>query len=169
MRCDYGSCEITVDTETPAPVLEYVNWVVLAVLVALSIVQLSHHVQRKIDDVRYGQPRMMVVTDVVGHGDSADKPSYLMPINLNRQVAVLEIPAGNIDQARFVKGPYLVGAEEDQTPVTLRLEQVNGDELPDLVVSIKREEILYINEGGTLRIATAEERVASREAIRGGE
>ncbi len=156
--------------EKPRPrILDYVTWAVLVVLVAILIVQIVNRVQRQIDDVRYGQPRMMVLTAVVGHADSLENPTYLLALNLNRQVAVLEIPAGNIDQARFVKGPYLVGADEDQTPVTLRLEQVNGDDVPDLIVSIKREEILYINDGGSFRVATAEERGAHQERLQKGQ
>jgi hypothetical protein len=56
-------------------------------------------------------------------------------------------------------GPYLFGAGEDLTPVKLRLEDLNRDNTPDLIVSVKDEEMVYINRDNQFQLITPEERL----------
>ena len=114
----------------------------------------------RLDDLRYGRPRTMQLSAVVGHNDGSGTPTQLIAMNLNRRVVVLEIPGGDVTKTRTLAGPYLFGANEDLTPVTLRLAYVNGDREPDLIVSVKREEIIYINENGSFRLINDAERAA---------
>ena len=114
----------------------------------------------RLDDLRYGRPRTMQLSAVVGHNDGSGTPTQLIAMNLNRRVVVLEIPGGDVTKTRTLAGPYLFGANEDLTPVTLRLAYVNGDREPDLIVSVKREEIIYINENGSFRLIDDAERAA---------
>ena len=116
--------------------------------------------QIKLDDLRYGRPRTMQLSGVVGHEDSAGIPTQFVAMNLNRRVVVFEIPGGDVTKTRTMTGPYLFGANEDLTPVTLRLSYVNADREQDLVVSAKDEEIIYINENGTFRLINDGERAA---------
>ncbi len=120
--------------------------------------------QTKIDDVRYGRPRTMQLSGFVGHNEAAGVPTQFIAMNLNRRVVVFEIPGGDVAQTRTLTGPYLFGANEDLTPVHLRLENVNADQNADLVVSVKNEEIIYINEAGSFRLITPEERAAHERA-----
>lgn len=114
----------------------------------------------RLDDLHYGRPRTMQLSGVVGHDDGSGVPTQLIAMNLNRRVVVLEIPGGDVTKTRTLAGPYLFGANEDLTPVTLRLAYVNADREPDLIVSVKREEIIYINENGSFRLINDTERTA---------
>jgi hypothetical protein len=111
-----------------------------------------------IDDVRYGRPRTFHLTANVGRPEEANAPSHMIAMNLERQVVVLEIPGGDATRTRALPGPYLFGAGEDLTPVTMRLEDVNSDQSPDLIVQVKNEEMVYINRDGSFQLITAEER-----------
>src|SRR5919199_2875850 len=114
----------------------------------------------RLDDLRYGRPRTMQLSAVVGHNDGSGTPTQLIAMNLNRRVVVLEIPGGDVARTRTLAGPYLFGANEDLTPVRLRLAYVNADRDLDLLVSVKNEEMIYINENGSFRLINAGERAA---------
>jgi hypothetical protein len=135
---------------------------VLLCAVALAMVANSLYTwtQVKLDDLRYGRPRMMQLAAVVGHEDSGSNPTQFIAMNLNRRVVVLEIPGGDVSKTRTMTGPYLFGANEDLTPVKLRLSYVNQDRELDLIVSAKAEEIIYINENGSYRLINDGERAA---------
>ncbi len=112
----------------------------------------------KYDDLVYGRPRTFHLTAPVGNSAEMNGPSHFIGINLNRQVIVLYLPGGDASQVHTIIGPYLFGAGEDLTPVSLRLADVNGNAIPDLIVRVKNEEIIYINRGDTFELITAEER-----------
>ena len=111
-----------------------------------------------IDDLRYGRPRTQQVSGLVGHNEGAGQPTHFVAMNLNRRVVVIEMPGGDVTKAQTLQGPYLFGANEDLTPVGLQLRDVNADTKQDLVVSVKSEEIIYINTGDTFRLINADER-----------
>lgn len=111
-----------------------------------------------LDDLRYGRPRTFHLTANVGRAEEASAPTHLIAMNLDRQVVILEIPGGDATKTRALPGPYLFGAGEDLTPVTMRLADVNGDSADDLVVRVKDEEMVYINRDGAFALITAEER-----------
>ncbi len=113
----------------------------------------------KLDDMRYGRPRTMQVSAFVGHAETNGQPSHFVAMNLDRRVVIMEMPGGDAAQARTIVGPYLFGAGEDLTPVQLRFEDVNADNLPDMLVSVKQEEMVYINDAasGEFRMITADE------------
>jgi hypothetical protein len=80
-----------------------------------------------------------------------------MAINLNRQVFVIVLPGGNPTNTRTLAGPYLVGAEEDLTPVQLFVRDMDGDGQNDLLLDVRREQIVYLNRDGAFRLPTPEE------------
>ena len=122
--------------------------------------------QTKLDDLRYGRPRTMQLSGFVGHNESAGIPTQFVAMNLNRRVVIFEIPGGDVAQTRTLTGPYLFGANENLTPVRVRLDDVNTDKAPDLIVSVKNEEIIYMNEAGSFRLIKPEERAAFENARR---
>ena len=134
----------------------------LLCMVALALVanNLIFWAQTRIDDFRYGRPRTMHLSGFVGHNDTGGTPTQFVAMNLNRRVVVVEIPGGDVSKTRTLTGPYLFGANEDLTPVALRLAYVNADRDQDLVVSVKNEEIIYINENGNFRLINDGERAA---------
>ena len=127
------------------------------ILVLPRLVRWAHTLR---DDLQYGRPRTTTLRAFVGHHETSGSPTQLVALNLNRQVVVLEVPGGDPAQARLLHGPYLFGAQEHLTPIHLRLAQINADGAPDLVVSVKQEELIYINEHGTFRLITPAERTA---------
>jgi len=135
--------------------------IVAIVLVANSVLTWA---QIKLDDMRYGRPRTMQLSGFVGHNENSGTPTQFVAMNLNRRVVVFEIPGGDAAQTRTLTGPYLFGANEDLTPVRLRLQHINADNNTDLVISVKNEEIMYINESGSFRLIKPEERAAYEKA-----
>ena len=55
-------------------------------------------------------------------------------------------------KASAIVGPYLFGSGEDLTPVQIAAQDVNSDGKPDLVVSVKSEQLIYINDGASFRL-----------------
>lgn len=111
-----------------------------------------------LDDLRYGRPRTTQVSAYVGHNEQAGQPSQLIAMNLNRRVVVIELPGGDSTKAQTLQGPYLFGANEDLTPINLRVQDINNDSKGDLVIAVKNEEIIYINSGDAFRLINDEER-----------
>jgi hypothetical protein len=109
-------------------------------------------------DVQYGRPRTFHLTANIGRAEEAGAPTHLIAMNLDRQVVILELPGGDATQIRMLPGPYLFGAGEDLTPVTMRLADMNGDNVPDLVVRVKNEEMVYLNRDDSFALITVEER-----------
>lgn len=133
----------------------------LGLLILLAFVMLQAATGRGqtwIDDLRYGTPRTMQVSAYVGHNERPGQPSHFIAMNLNRRVVVIELPGGDSAKARTLQGPYLFGANEDLTPVLLRVADINQDEKGDLVIAVKNEEIIYINDGESFRLINDEER-----------
>ena len=124
--------------------------------------------QTRVDDLRYGRPRTMHLAGHVGHNEASGTPTQFVAMNLNRRVVVFEIPGGDVSKTRAMTGPYLFGANEDLTPVRLRFGYVNEDRDTDLIVSVKDEEIIYINENGGFRLINDGER-ATYESTRTSE
>jgi hypothetical protein len=111
-----------------------------------------------LDDFRYGRPRTTQLSAYVGHNEQPGQPTHFIALNLNRRVVVITLPGGDSTKAQTLQGPYLFGANEDLTPVHLRIQDINQDAKDDLVIAVKNEEILYINTGDSFRLITGEER-----------
>lgn len=141
----------------------YVVTLLLAAVAIYAIVGLFiGRLSVALDDVRYGRPRTHQISAYVQHNESPGHPTQLMALNLNRQVIVVEIPGGDASKTRAITGPYLFGAQEDLTPVTLSLRDMDGDGQPDLLVDVRREQIVYLNRDGSFRLPTAQEQVGLR-------
>ncbi|MBO9311169.1 MAG: VCBS repeat-containing protein [Chloroflexus sp.] len=123
--------------------------------------------QTLLDDWQYGRPRTFHLIAEVGRPEETVGPTRLIAMNLDRQVLILEIPGGDVTKTRTIVGPYLVGANENLTPVTMRLTDMNGDGMLDLVVGIKNEEIVYLNRGDSFGLVTAEERQQILRQLKG--
>lgn len=122
-------------------------------------------VQVKLDDFQYGRPRTSQMDAYVGHGEREGSPSHFIAMNLNRRVTILQLPGGDSTRATAIVGPYLFGQGEDLTPVQMNVQDVNLDSKPDLVVTVKSEQLLYLNDGSTFKMATPEEQAAIQKAL----
>ena len=114
--------------------------------------------QRRLDDMRYGFPRTTQLDGFVGHGEGSGDPTHLIALNLRGQVSILEIPGGDTGKLRALPGPYLVGSDGPYAVPRLSLKDVNGDGQADLLLRVREEVVVYVNENGTFRLITPAER-----------
>jgi hypothetical protein len=135
----------------------------LAVYVVVSTV--VQWAQVKLDDFQYGRPRTTQMDAYVGHSEADGAPSHFIAMNLNRRVTILQLPGGDSTKATAIVGPYLFGQGEDLTPVQMNVQDVNVDGKLDLVVSVKSEQLLYLNDGASFKMATPEEQAAIHKAL----
>ena len=144
---------------------------VLAIYAVLSA--LFAFAQVKADDIAYGRPRTTHLDGYFGHaGEQAGQPSHILALNLDRRIVLIELPGGDTQGASTITGPYLFGANEDLTPVQLSSADINGDGNPDLLVDVKNEQLVYINDKdkNSFHLITADERarLAPPGASQGG-
>jgi len=100
------------------------------------------------DDWHYGMPRTYQMDAVVGHHhDSAAHPTHLIALNLDGQVEVIELAAGDPSAARVYPGPLLTGPHKDEVVVTLSIADVDHDGTPDLIVHVGESEFVLYNNG----------------------
>ncbi len=111
----------------------------------------SSWVQTTLDDWHYGRPRTYQVDAVVGHGDSPGNPSHFVAINLNRHIVIIELPGGDSSRARIYTITTVFGDGQELTPITLTFQDVNGDKLPDMIIHIGDQKVVFINEKGGFR------------------
>jgi hypothetical protein len=133
-------------------------YVLLLVLGYLLLTPVFTWGQRRLDDLRYGFPRATQLDYFVGHGEESGDPTHLIALNLRGQVSILEIPGGDPTKARAFAGPYLVGADGPYVVPHLSLADANGDGQADLLLQVREEIVVYINENGTFRLITPAER-----------
>ena len=147
----------------PSVTFHSVAYIVTGLLALLAIYAIMGNVvswgNDRFNDLRYGTTRTFHLDAVVGHEDGNGTPTHFIAMNLNRQVVIIEIPGGDPSKTRTLTGPYLFGAGEDQTPVLLRLDDLNRDGAKDLIVNVKNEEIVYLNKDGQFHPITPEERL----------
>jgi hypothetical protein len=144
----------------PAPswwttALLYILVLVLGYLLITPIIGWGQH---RLDDIRHGFPRTTQVDGFVGHGEEGGLPTHLIALNLQRQVSILEIPGGDPGKVQALIGPYLVGADGEYVTPYLSLQDMNGDGRVDLLLQVREEIIVYINDNGSFRLITPAER-----------
>jgi len=164
----YRPARATAAARLPSPrtVLYGIGGVALlaGLYVAMSMVLNWGH--NMMDNMAYGNPRTTHLDAFVGNGDSAAQPTHFIALNLNRQVSILELPGGDVSKALAITGPYLFGDGEDLTPIQLRAEDINGDGKLDLLVTVKDEQLAYINDKDTFRPITAAEKAKIEQAAK---
>lgn len=119
--------------------------------------------QRVLHDVQYGYPRSVSLVGYVGHGDERHFPTFIQAMNLNGQVGVMVIPGGDMQQMQLLDGPYVVGRSGRYAVPHPALEDVNNDGHVDLLVTIREETVVYMNDTGQFRTMTMEERATLQE------
>ncbi len=131
--------------------------VMLALWVLGSLVLTWWHVKQ--DDLIYGRPRTFQTDSVVGHND-ASTPSHFIAINLHRQIEVIECPGGDCAKAVIYIGPQLIGADQDLDPVTLEFKDVSGKGKPDMLIHVRDQTFVFLNDAGKFRLVRPEDHIA---------
>ena len=121
---------------------------IFAVLLTLVGQLLIGWIGTTLDDLHYGRPRTYQVDAVVGHNDSATHPSHFIALNLAGQVEVIGFPAGDAARAKIYLGPHLYGANADFVPVTVQFVDIYHDHLPEMVVQVQGEQVIFSNAPG---------------------
>ncbi|HET8845480.1 MAG TPA: hypothetical protein VFN35_28670 [Ktedonobacteraceae bacterium] len=99
-------------------------------------------------NAQYGYPRTYQVDQTVGHHDSLQHPSHFIFENLHGRVVIIELPAGEVRNARIYEGPPIVSSEDStKIPVTGEFLDLNADGKLDMEVHIQGLTIVYINDG----------------------
>jgi hypothetical protein len=158
----------TVPSSVPSWLLRLLLALALGLMLLVALITLADWGRVRLDDLRYGRPRTTHLTAFVGHHDGEGVPTHLIALNLNRRITIIEIPGGDPARMRTIAGPYLVGKDEELTVATMRLLDVNGDGHLDLLVRLKNEEVVYINEKSEFRLMTRTERPMVERALGGG-
>ena len=114
--------------------------------------------QRRLDDLHYGFPRSTQLDGFVGHSEESGDPTHLIALNLRGQISILEIPGGDAAKVQALAGPYLVGADGQYVVPHLSLADADGDGQADLLLQVREELIVYMNDNGTFRLITPAER-----------
>lgn len=141
-----------------APLAYAMTALLAALAIYLLVGALVDWAQVRLDDIRYGRPRTMHLAGLVNHGeDITGEETRFIAMNLERQVVVLELPGGDETKVRSLPGPYLFGAGEDLTPVLIALRDVDSDGYNDLVIDVRREQVIYLNREGAFRLPTPAE------------
>ena len=77
------------------------------------------------------------------------------PLQMSRRIV---LPGGDPTKTSVLAGAYLVGADGSYVVPHLALEDVNGDGSADLLLQVRDEVVVYLNENGTFRLITSAER-----------
>lgn len=102
--------------------------------------------QLKLDDLRYGYPRTFQMDGYLGYAEASGLPTHFTVINAHRQVLILIVPGTDPAHVSVIRGPYLYGADQDFSPATLALRDVNNDGAPDLVLRVAGQTFTYLND-----------------------
>ncbi|MBE3561666.1 MAG: hypothetical protein IMW89_20945 [Ktedonobacteraceae bacterium] len=132
------------------PLVSVVIGMVIMVIAIMALSALLSWWQGYQDDLRYGNPRTYQFDAVVGHGDSPANPTHFILINLRRHIQIIEIPGGDAAKARIYTGPVLLGEGQELTPVTGEIRDNNGRK--DLVIHLRNQQIVFVNDGKTFHI-----------------
>jgi len=142
----------------------------IAVLIAYQLLAGAMFWARvKVDDLRYGYPRSYQLDGFVGFGESNGTPTHFVALNLHRQIVVLVTSGDDPSHTITLKGPYLFGSDEEYSPVTLRLVDVNGDGYPDVVLGVDHQQVVWIDQPrqGSFRPISPQERMAATQVLGG--
>jgi len=89
----------------------------------------------KFNDLQYGSPRTFQTDAIVGHNNDSDfAKSHFIAINLNGQIEIIELPAGDGSKAVSYVGPNIVNSH---IPIKVKFVDVNDDQKPDMVIEIE--------------------------------
>jgi hypothetical protein len=130
----------------------------LALLALAVLIQTElNWAQRRLDDWRYGFPRTTSLDAFVGHGEAQALPTHLRAVNLHGQVVVVEFPGSDAARTAVLSGPQLVGRDAVYVVPKLALRDMNDDGHVDLLLTLKGETVVYLNQDGAFQLPSPEE------------
>lgn len=86
----------------------------------------------------------------VGHNDASGKPTVILAINVGSETQVIEFPGANFNGSpRILATITNYGRNPQRVASDVRLEDINGDAHPDLVIYTRGVTRYYVNKDGT--------------------
>jgi hypothetical protein len=140
------------------PLLTAGTYILALIAFALLLQHGAAWAQARADDLRYGTPRSVHLSGVVGGGDSPEAPTRFLGLNLDGQISILVLPAGDAGRLAALPGPYVIGRGGAEAVPLLELADITGDGQADLLLTVRGETIVYVNKQGTFALITPEER-----------
>ena len=92
------------------------------------------------DDMQYGTPRTFQCDADVGHGGV----SHFTVENLHGHIIITEVQVDNPAKAKIYVGPMLTGTDADLAPATITFTDVNGDGIPDMVLTVENTQHVFL-------------------------
>jgi hypothetical protein len=111
--------------------------------------------QRLSDNAHYGYPRTFQCDANVEHSGV----SHFIVENLHGHVFIIEMPMNHLNASRMYAGPVLTGADADLVPATVTFHDVNGDRLPDMLLTVGTARYIFLNTGQEFRPANANDHI----------
>lgn len=108
---------------------------IVTILLWTGITQVVNWGNNEMNTLKYGEPHTFQIDAIVGHGDSAQRPSHFLALNLRGEVTILEFPAGDPNRARVLATTSVLGSNASQAVVTLAFVDVKHNGRPDLSVA----------------------------------
>jgi hypothetical protein len=100
--------------------------------------------------LHYGYPRTYQCDADVGHGGEG----HFIAQNLHGHVFIIELHTNTLGKTVIYVGPVITGAGADREPVTISFQDVNGDQLPDMLLQVGPTQYVYLNTGQGFRVTT---------------
>ena len=82
----------------------------------------------------------------------------MITLNIDGQISILVLPGGDAGRVQALAGPYLVGVDNRYVVPRPALADFTGDGRVDLLVTVRGETLVYVQEGDGFRLLTPEER-----------
>jgi hypothetical protein len=133
----------------------------LALVASLVLVQHGfQYAQRMVNSVQisHGAPLSARIVGYVGHGDERNYPTVIETYNVGGQISVLVAPGGDFRDLTVLEGPYVMGSDGPFEMARPDLRDITGDGHVDLLVTVRNETVVYVNDDGQFRLITGEER-----------
>jgi hypothetical protein len=102
---------------------------------------------QKLDDLRYGSPRITQMDGILGNGDSTGNPSHLLALNLRGEIIVEVFPSADASRMKAYILTTLSGPGSDRDVVKLRLIDPAHTGKPDIVVQVGESASVLVNDG----------------------
>jgi len=148
----------TTRTTPLTPLLTAVTYA-LALLALTVLLQYALTWSRhRIDDVRYGMPRRVHLTGQALPADTPTAPTHVITLNSDGQISILVLPGSDAGRVQVLAGPYLVGLDNRYAVPRPAFADLTGDGRADLLVTVRGETLVYVQEGDGFRFLTPEER-----------
>ncbi|MFM2308826.1 MAG: hypothetical protein RLY87_947 [Chloroflexota bacterium] len=136
----------------------YLTGILAIVALYVAVTSLFQWGSVQLAEVAYGATRTFHTDAFVGINDHVDQPSHFVAMNVNRQIVIMQIPAGDTTQTRVINGPALTGHNAASTPVLLTFRDTNNDTRPDMIVTAGSQSYVYLNRVNQFVLMPIEER-----------